>query len=415
MLKYKNKLHKYKSEDGILDKIIKYKSLLGMLSGFFIASGAILVFIYYFFYINYIPSELNIGDSLSYIFISLGFGLMYFVFIFLHLYCVFCFVHKWLLGGHEKIIYFFGVITLCLVVIFDYFFIGFDFRFVFLIFMYILIILLVFYTYMIERFKNGPLYIFSLFLLLFFPLCINGVLNLFLDKSLSNLGVKVYDASIKLSDEEFLSIRKIANEQGVTLKTSCNIFDKNKLIHDVNILWSIGKESLIEISGESNEGNRRIRLTVNNDNMKPIKISSPRKCIFKEFRNIKYDEFNKIKDFISTYRQDEISKVEFYIFLESESYNGMKNKNLSEVWSDSILESLPLNIQSDILSFKYLEKLEYAQYCRENILGSYELQDCNSINKGIILELELKNKVLKNNQLEKGWFKFERLFNSIWF
>lgn len=93
----------------------------------------------------------------------------------------------------------------------------------------------------------------------------------------------------------------------------------------------------------------------------------------------------------------------------------MKNKNLSEVWSDSILESLPLNIQSDILSFKYLEKLEYAQYCRENILGSYELQDCNSINKGIILELELKNKVLKNNQLEKGWFKFERLFNSIWF
>ena len=91
-----------------------------------------------------------------------------------------------------------------------------------------------------------------------------------MDKSLSNLGVKVYDASIKLSDEEFLSIRKIANEQGVTLKTSCNIFDKNKLIHDVNILWSIGKESLIEISGESNEGNRRIRLTVNNDNMKPM-------------------------------------------------------------------------------------------------------------------------------------------------
>ena len=76
MLRYKNKLHKYKNEDGILDKIIKYKSLLGMLSGFFIASGAILVFIYCFFYINYIPSELSIGDSLSYIFISLGFGLM---------------------------------------------------------------------------------------------------------------------------------------------------------------------------------------------------------------------------------------------------------------------------------------------------------------------------------------------------
>lgn len=413
MLRYKNKLHKYKNEDGILDKIIKYKSLLGMLSGFFIASGAILVFIYCFFYINYIPSELSIGDSLSYIFISLGFGLMYFVFIFLHLYCVFCFFHKWILGNHEKIIYFFGIVTLFLVIVFDYFFIGFDLNFGLLIPIYILIILLVFYTYMTEEIKNGSLYIFSFFLLLFFPLCINGVLNLFLDKSLSNLGVKVYDASIRLSDEEFLSIRKIANEQGVTLKTSCNIFDKSKLIHNVNILWSIGKESLIEISGEGNEENRRIRLTVNNDNMKQIKISSPRKCVLKEFRNIKDDEFYKVQDFISGYEQYEISKARFYVFLESKPYKVVKNKKLSEDWTNSIVGNLPLNIQSNILSFKELTTLEYTQYCRENILGSYELKDCDSINKGIILELELKNEVQKNSELDKGWFKFERLFNSM--
>ena len=43
----------------------------------------------------------------------------------------------------------------------------------------------------------------------------------------------------------------------------------------------------------------------------------------------------------------------------------MKNKNLSEDWTNSMVGNLPLNIQSDILSFKELTTLEYTQYCRE--------------------------------------------------
>ena len=126
-----------------------------------------------------------------------------------------------------------------------------------------------------------------------------------------------------------------------------------------------------------------------------------------------FERVYKVQDFISGYEQYEISKARFYVFLESKPYKVVKNKNLSEDWANSIVGNLPLNIQSNILSFKELTTLEYTRYCRENILGSYELKDCDSINKGIILELELKNEVQKNSELDKGWFKFERLFNSM--
>ena len=391
----------------LLDKLIEYKRFLSVFPGLGIGIGAILIFIYCFFYINYIPSQLSFSDSLSYIFISLGFGVLYLCFLFFHLFLVFCFYHKKFLGKNEWVLYLFGVILLPVVFFLCFLIFGFNYKILILLLFYYFIIYLFFKLF--YKLSSGAIFLFFTSLSLY-PLFIDGVFDAFLDKTLSRLSIKMDNVSISLKDEEFLFIRKIASEQGMNLKMPCNIFDRSKLIHDVNILWSIGKESLIEIS--RGEENRRIRLTVNNDNMKPIKISSPRKCIFKEFRNIKYDELDKIKDFVSGYGQDEISKIEFYIFLEPKPYKGVKNKNLSEDWNDSILKNLPLSIQSDIPVFS-LTKLEYTQYCRENTLGSYELKDCDSINKGMILKLELKNKVLKNNELEKGWFKFERLFNSM--
>ena len=307
-------------------------------------------------------------------------------------------------------LYLFGVIFIPILLFFCFLIFGFNYKILILLIFYYLIIYIFLKSF--HKLSSGVVFLFFTLLSLY-PLFIDGVFDAFLDKTLSRLSIKTDNASISLADEDFLFIRKIANEQGISLKTSCNLFDRSKLIHDVNILWSVGKNSLIEISGKANEENRKIRLTVNNENMKSIKISSPRKCIFKEFRYIKYGEFNKIKDFISRYELDEISKIRFYVFLESKPYKGVKNKNLFKDLADSIVENLPLNIQSDILSFKELTTLEYAQYCRENILGSYELKDCDSINKGIILELELKNKVQKNSELDKGWFKFERLFKSM--
>lgn len=68
--------------ENIFNIILKYKDLLSMIVQLGIAIGAILVFIYCFFYINYIPSGLSIGDAITYIFISLGFGIIYSLFVF---------------------------------------------------------------------------------------------------------------------------------------------------------------------------------------------------------------------------------------------------------------------------------------------------------------------------------------------
>ena len=83
-----------KNSNTFLDKLIEYKRFLSIFSGVGIAIGAALIFIYCFFYINYIPSQLSLGDSLSYIFISLGFGLLYLFFLFFHFFLVFCFFYK---------------------------------------------------------------------------------------------------------------------------------------------------------------------------------------------------------------------------------------------------------------------------------------------------------------------------------
>lgn len=406
-----------KNNNTFLDKLIEYKRFLSIFSGVGIAIGAALIFIYCFFYINYIPSQLSLGDSLSYIFISLGFGLLYLFFLFFHFFLVFCFFHKNFLGENQWALYFSGVVFFPIVLYLYFFIFGLNYKILILLLFYYFIIYLFFKLFYKLSARSRVLFF---TLLSLYPLPIEGVFDAFLDNTLSRLSIKMDYASIRLVDEEFLFISKITDEQGITLKTSCNILDKNKLIHDVNILWSIGRESLIEIAGDGDEENRRIRLTVNNDNMKPIRISSPRKCIFKEFGNIfgsimyniKDDEFNKVKNFISRYKKDDISKVTVYTVLEPSPYEEIINEKPPEDWMKSITEKLSPNISKDILFFKELAKYEYTQYCKENILSSHELKDCDGINKGIILELELKNKVRKNNERAKGWFKFEKWFNS---
>ena len=252
------------------------------------------------------------------------------------------------------------------------------------------------------------------FLCLLFPLLrIEGVLNSFLDNTLSNLGVKVHDSSIRLSDEEFLFVRKIADEQDVDLKTSCNIFDKNKLIHDVDILWSIGRESLIEMGGDGVSDNRRIKLTINNDNMKPIAIDNPKKCIFKEFRNIfpegvysisnNDEHLYEINRFIN--KHNNLEKITVYGISDLKPYKKKGNKKLSEERAQSIKKHLLSKNSKYKLSTEGLANFEYSPYCKKNILDEQDLRDCEGFNRGVILKLELKqdnaeNEVVKNEAVK---------------
>jgi len=409
MIEDSNQLNR--NEETFLDKVIKYKSVFSVVVGVSIAFGVILVFLYCFFYMNYIPSKLSINDSLNYIFISLGFGLIYFAFIFIHLCFVFSLFHKWVLGKHEWFLYISAFALLLLLGYVYYENIGLNLESAFSIPFYFLIICFSFYLFH-ERdsFKGYKWFlIFCFILCLFFPFRINGVLNSFLDKAFSNLGVKKYGVSIMLSDEDSLFIRKIADEQDITLKTSCNILEKNKLIHDVDILWSIGEESLIEIVGENGESNKKIRFTVNNKDMRVISVANPKKCIFKEFGNIFLeDSYNidnneslgEIANFICNHNN--IDKITVYGTSDLKSYKEKGNKKLFEDRANSIIEELskyeceskneckPKSFKGLFSKPEGLVNFEYSPYCKKNILDERDLSDCEGFNRGVILKLELK-------------------------
>lgn len=400
-----------RNEETFLDKVIKYKSIFSVIVGVFIAFGVILVFVYCFFYMNYIPSKLSINDSLNYIFISLGFGLMYFAFIFIHLCFVFSLFHKWVLDKHEWFLYISAFALLLLLGYIYYESIGLNLETVFSISFYFLIVCFSFYLFnKRDRFKEYKwLIVFCFILCLFFPFRIYGVLNSFLDKAFSNLGVKKYGVSIMLSDEDSLFIRKIADEQDITLKTSCNILEKNKLIHDVDILWSIGEESLIEIVGENGESSKKIRFTVNNKDMRVISVTNPKKCIFKEFKNIFLDgsynidnneTLGEITNFICNHNN--IDKIMVYGTPDLQSYKKKGNKKLSEDRANSIIEELskyecefkdeckPKSFKGLFSKPEGLTNFEYSPYCKKNILDERDFSDCEGFNRGVILKLELK-------------------------
>ena len=85
----------------ILDDINKYHKLL---TGAVITTGIFVVFCYCAFIINFFPSGLTLGDSLIFIFIALGFGVLYFLWLGLGYLSVFGLTHPWhkVLGEKER-------------------------------------------------------------------------------------------------------------------------------------------------------------------------------------------------------------------------------------------------------------------------------------------------------------------------
>ena len=422
-----------KKENNIfLDAVIKYKSIFSITVGISIALGIILVFSYCFFYINYIPPTLSINDSLNFIFISLGFGFTYFIFVSIHFAFIFIVFHKLLLDKHEWILYLLSLIILFCLSYFYYLKFKISLDFIISIVFYFLIISCFFYFCYKkdEFFKNKLLrylFVFLFFLCLFFPIVrVPGFLNSFLSMTLSNLGVKKYGVSIMLSDEDSLFIRKIADEQDITLKTSCNILEKNKLIHDVDILWSIGEESLIEIVGENGKSNKKIRLTVNNKDMRVISVSNPKKCIFKEFRNIflegsynidNNEALGKITNFICDHNN--IDKITVYGTSDLKPYKKKGNKKLSEDRANSIIKELskdeykPKSFKGLFSKAEGLANFEYSPYCKKNILDERDLSDCEGFNRGVILKLELKQDNTENEAVKNEAVKNEAVKNEV--
>src|SRR5690349_4225582 len=69
---------KNNSQSGVIGRAFAFlKDSAGLISGLLISAGTIFVFVYCFFKINFLPKELELGDGLVFIFLALGFAIIY--------------------------------------------------------------------------------------------------------------------------------------------------------------------------------------------------------------------------------------------------------------------------------------------------------------------------------------------------
>ena len=255
---------------------------------------------------------------------------------------------------------------------------------------------------------------------------VHGVFNKISNIVLNQLNIKNNSASVVLSASEFLFINSVFDEYNLSLITSCDIRDKNKIFHDVNILWSIGEESLIEISGGNGEFNKKIRFTVNNKDIRVISVKNPKKCIFKDFRNIFTEgsysinnnkSLSKINAFIEKHNNN-LEKITVYGISDLKPYKKKGNKKLSEERAQSIKKHLlskisKYKLSTYKLSTEGLANFEYSPYCKKNILDEQDLRDCEGFNRGVILKLELKQDNTENEAVKNEAVKNEAVKNEV--
>lgn len=299
-------------------------------------------------------------------------------------------MHKKVLGNHEYLIYILGMIlTVFLIIIYKN--IVTEFSQIFIVLVYLILLSLPIFHF--NRMTRLVKVIF-LCILIFFPCMIQGVFSSLLDNVFSKLSVKKDHSSVQLADSDFDFVRKISEEQGILLRTSCSIIEKNQLIHDVKILWSLGKESLLEFSERDN----KIRLAISNDALRVINISEPTKCITKNVRNIfkqgssvvTDDSItNEISKLISEYK-DQTDEIIVYGLADLKPYKKRGNKKLSEDRAKEFIRKVGLN---NIIMLPYgLANFEYDPYCNKKHLNNQDLDDCNGINRGVILSIKLKKR-----------------------
>lgn len=413
-----------KVNDNFFDILLKYKELLSILTTLSFLIGVVVIFKYLFFDINYFPSSLSFNDSVNYLFISLGFGILYSFFILISILSVLFLVpslsRRYLnaSGFPSCLLFFVGLCFLISIIIF--FIYEKEPLFIFGFLVSFSIYLLVIYC----GFKlDNPDFITKIFfgvLIFFIPFVVHDVFNKISNKVLNQLNIKNNSASVVLSDSEFLFINSVFDEYNLSFITSCDIRDKNKIIHDVNILWSIGEESLIEISGRNGEFNKKIRFTVNNKDIRVIGVNNPKKCIFKEFRNIFPEGVYSISDndehlyeinrFIN--KHNNLERITVYGISDLKPYKKKGNKKLSEERAQSIKEHLSKNSKYK-LSTEGLANFEYLPYCKKNILDEKDLRDCEGFNRGVILKLELKQDNTENEAVKNEAVKNEVVTNEV--
>lgn len=258
-----------------------------------IFSGILVIFCYCFFIINFIPTGLTLGDSITYIFCALGFGIFYSLWLFLGIgfahSCLYPFSEK--MRGTDKLknsdlaLYLFHAIIYFLFLLLVYaksndlnsiltpIFSGFG------------LVTLYYWSPKSGYFrsnsvarKNKIQRTIIASLLIISPFVVStSISSSLLKHVMKNVGIRDENTSIVVNKDDYDYINKIAKQFDAKIFACESESSNNKYryIHNVNILWgSVGSKTLIEVPVISDSGIELIKLDLNTDNVKKAKFQT---------------------------------------------------------------------------------------------------------------------------------------------
>lgn len=432
----------------------KLLTLLGFLFKLGLLIGGGCIFIYCFFYINYLPSDLAIGNAFSLIFIALGLGIGYvFALIFIALVLGMCYalivsypivfnflrevvtkilkclktVGDKLRKNCGKIIILFILVS-CILVSFIAFLIkcfpvlqGFASQLL----LYSLLTLSTLLALIIinigvknfqgkfllgknhsskDRFTLGVYFVIIQFvIILLFPKLI-GVD--FLRNSINNLGIARQNVSIELSEKDFNLIKNTAKEADIPVLFSCN--ENEKTIHGVDVLWhGLGDNTLIEIPFR--EQNKNIRLELKSSENKIITLgnqTSAKGCIHDRLKN-SFDKgksepsekmTNELNDILKKVANNyAVKKLDVTGYADLSPYKG-GNQQLSKQRADTVKSKID-EIKKGVQGIENLEVYSIGggnyhadNKCINPKLSEKDLEDCRMVDRGISLRFHVEQK-----------------------
>lgn len=428
------------------DKLIsdeeRYKITFDKLStfgAFLFKSGLLIggwcVFMYCFFYIDYLPSGVGIGNAFAFIFIALGFGIGYVL-------IIGCLI---------------GLVDLSLRILPPIF------TTVKILVIVIIIESIVLFVCQNQSEKSYPIII-SLILIMFSVVMINVFRGRFLlDKfhsskarfvlvvifviiqfviispfsmltgfdfvlfPINKLGIARQNVSMELSEKDFNLIKNTAKEADIPVLLSCN--ESEKTIHGVNVLWhGLGDNTFIEITskeqekenktnnsqqGKQGKGKKYIRLELKSSENKIITLgnqTSAKGCIHAKLKN-SFDKgksepseemTNELNDILKKVANNyDVKKLDITGYADLSPYKG-GNQQLSKQRADAVKSKID-EMKNGIQEIRNLEVYSIGggnyhadNKCNNPKLSEKDLEDCRMVDRGISLRFHVEQK--KTNQ-----------------
>jgi outer membrane protein OmpA-like peptidoglycan-associated protein len=410
----------------LIDNLNNHGSLLVKLV---IATGVIVVFSYCAFSINFFPKGLTLGDSLVFIFVALGFGVFYLVWLAIGYFALYAFTYPFSkkLGKNDSV--FFKILMI---------FVG----FIFLFFLFLFYLVTNDFRSVLAPLASGLIFLMATFfgesasegltdheiqkrekarvgiiILAFFiaPLIGMKAVSKIVDSSFRVLGINQNNVSLVLSEKNYEIVSGVARSLEVPLFGCELVKGTTRVIHNTSVLWhGIGDKSLIALLKPDNGSFKSVaRLELESQGTNVLKIldssASFNACInlgsdtlFKSYESTpspeglaQLDVFTqKIQGYLKSSKLEIVSaEITGYTDRKPVLKNNDTNYDLSLRRANSVFASLsPLFDEHVKKLVKVTGKGELNPRSKcSNTLESEELKECLSVDRRVEIKFQLRS------------------------